>query len=474
MKKIFLLASVSIVLCILGVCAQNPGIKFTITPAAVHNFNNNILPFIVARLQSIHLPDVNEKGVHVQGLSINKLSLPSNAVIANFGNNNLVLGTSKFGVEIKAHIKKKILFIKLNSDITATCKESSVKADISFGYANGHPVVNVRDFRLDIKKLHVKMKGGLIAKIAQLIINVFHGPIQRLASKKISEEVKKKLGDGINKAILRIPNSVALHRTPISVAYNLVNMPKVTPGYLSLPVDGTFFITSQGKAAVPVAPATPMPDYDGALGGQIQVFLNQYLFNTGLYSAWKTGALKLEISTSILDPLAGFKLNVGWFKKYVPEVGQKYGDDCRIVLLVDARTAPNVKLTMNNFGIVFTLGVSVYVESGTQRINIIDSEVVVDVAARMDIQNWIFKPVLEGGQVRSVRIIRSGGLQVNEISLKESYNQVTRATVKRVDVSKAAFALPNSPDAVMAAVSFAVKEGYIQIAANPTFKLPPV
>jgi len=474
MRRNFIFAFISILLCLVGMSALNPGVKFTITPAAVKNFNDNILPHLVARIQSIKIPDVNEHGVHVQRISINKLSLPSQAIISKFGNNDLVLGTSKFGVEIKAHIEKKILFIKVKSDITATCGDSSVRADITFGIANGHPLIGVRDISVNIKKFHVKMSGGIVSKIVQLVTNIFHGPIQKMASKMISQQLKSKLGEGINKALIRVPDTIAVHDTPLSVAYNLVSAPVATPGYLSVPVEGTFFITSQGKGAFPITPASPRPDYDPALGGQIQVFLNQYMFNSGLYASWKTGLLRFEVSTSLLGSSAGFQMNVGWFKQYVPQIAQQYGDDCRLVFLVEAKDAPTVKLATNNFGIAFTLGVKVSVVSGDQRFDIIDSECVIDVAARVEIQNWVFLPVLTGGQVRSLRVIQTklAAGSIDENNLKQGYNQLTQATVPRLDISKSAFTLPHSPDAVLVAASFAVKEGYIQIAANPTFKLP--
>lgn len=473
MRKDLLIATLSIFLCFFSASTLNPGIKFTITPAAVKNFNDNILPLIVDRLQAMNIPDVNEKGIHVQRISIHKLSVPSNAVISNFGNNNLVLGTSRFGIEIRAHIEKKILFVKVKTDVVASCGDSSVVTDISFGFANGHPQIGVRDFKVNINKLHVKMSGGIISKIVQLITNVFHGPIQKLASKIISSQVRNKLGEGINKALTRIPNTIPLPMTPISVAYNLVTGPVVTPGYLSLPVEGTFFLTSQGKNVPPVAPATPMPDYDPGMGGQIQLFLNQYLFNSGLYAAWLGGLLKVEISHSLVDLSAGFQLNVGWLKQYAPGIAGQYADDNKLVLAIESKNNPTVALTTNNFGVAFLLGVKVFVLAGGQRIDVLDTECNIDLQMRIDVQNWVFKPAITGGQVRGVKVIRSNVGQVDENKLKVGYNQVTQATARKIDVGKAAFNLPASPDATMATVSLAVKEGYIQIAATPTFRLPP-
>ncbi len=461
----------TLLLSLWSIYGQNPGIKVAVTPAAIKNFNDNILPIIVSRLKPINIPDVHDGGVSITNIVVSKMSLPSNAIVVRFGNNDLVLGTENFGVEVSAHAEVKILFIKVKVGVTATCHDSSAMSDISFTYANLHPQISVKSFEVKIKNLDIHFGSSIIAKAAAAIVNLFRGPLQNTISKMISSKVGETLANSINAAIERIPNSASIKGTPLAIAYNLISNPVVTPGYFSLPVDGTFYETNVGKITPPITPAGPIPDYDATSGSQIELFLSQYVFNSGLYSAWHAGMLKFQVSTSLFEP-AGFKFNVAWLQQFISQISQYYDSQTLLVLDVSSKNNPTLTLTKNNIQVALTVEIILSAVVGSQKIEIFSADCDLDLHTRFDISDWTLKPTIENGNVRTISITRTSVGDIEGTKMQQGLNQVANLTIPKIDFSAASFPLPNSLDVDMSTISLAIQDGYIQINANPVFKPP--
>lgn len=462
----------TLLLSVVSIYAQNPGVKVAVSPAAIKNFNDNILPIIISKLGPITVPDVHSGKVSVTNIVVNKFSLPSNAIVAQFGDNSLKLGTSNFGVEISAHAQVKILFVKIGVSVTATCHDSSALADISFTYANEHPQISVKNFDVSIHNLNIKFGSSIIAKAASAIVNLFKGPLAKTISSKVSSGLGATLASHINDAIQRVPNTAEIKGSPLAVAYNLISNPNVTPSYFSLPVDGSFYETSVGKVTPPITPAGPMPDYDTTSGSQVQAFLNQYVFNSGLYSAWHAGMLKFEISKSLFDPATPFKFDISWLQQFISQITQFYDLSTSLVLDVLSKNAPTLSLTKDNIGIALTIEIALSAVVGEQKVEIFSADCDLDLHARFDVSDWILKPSVTGGSLRSVNITRSSVGELEGAKIQEGLNQVANISIPRIDFSIASIPLPKSLDVDMSTISLAIQDGYIQINANPVF-IPP-
>mmetsp|Transcript_32261 Transcript_32261/g.37216 ORF Transcript_32261/g.37216 Transcript_32261/m.37216 type:complete len:469 (-) Transcript_32261:202-1608(-) len=459
-----------LVLTFLGAYAQNAGVKVAVSPAAVKNFDDNVLPIFISKLESIKIPDVSEGKLSVSDIQVNKMSLPTNAIVANFGTNDLTFGTQNFGVDISAHARIKILFVKVSVHVSATCHDSSAMADIAFSYANPHPQISLKDFSVSIRNLDVKFGSSIIGKAASAIVNLFRGQIQDLVSKVISSSLKNTIGDAINNALQRVPNTADIPSTPLSIAYNLVAAPTVTPNSFTLAVDGSFYESSVGKATPPIAPAGPMPDYDAASGSQVQLFMHQYVLNSGLYSAWHAGMLKKEFDYNVFDGTSNFKFDIDWLKQFISQIVQYYSVDTQLVLDVFVKDTPTLTLAKGNVELNVTVEAAFSAVVGGNKVELFAADCNVDLNTSLSVENWTLEPKITGGTVQAMAIIRTSVGDIETDKMIIGMNQLAQIAIPKIDFSIAKFPLPTSLDVDMTTISLGIQDGYLQINANPVFK----
>jgi len=77
----------------------------------------------------------------------------------------------------------------------------------------------------------------------------------------------------------QVPNHVDIPNSPFAVSLSFPNIPKLTQEEAFFPVDGTIYLKNVGYNPKERT-VSPMPLIDETNQNNIQVFINEYMFNT--------------------------------------------------------------------------------------------------------------------------------------------------------------------------------------------------
>ena len=231
-------------------------------------------PKIVNEVNNIHISDINEGKLRVTDINLN-INIPSpDSIVLSFdeANNGLKLVLSNISAEASCKWKKKgVIKIKGKGHLKGTFDRIELVLGLGTQEKDGQlvPSVYAKSVKVDMDKHKWKGDFGhknILSKIGNGLLNLFRGKGVKFIRKKITDQLNGKVPEMINKEIKKKFKVEGPISPQLSISTALTGPIVVNKDYLSVPIDGTVFVTEKGfkrpfnAGGIPLMPISNQSD----------------------------------------------------------------------------------------------------------------------------------------------------------------------------------------------------------------------
>jgi len=183
--------------------------------------------------------------------------------------------------------------------------------------------VNKLDINVDPKHVDIKLHGGLVTKIASIVIPLIKNSVIPGVIKQVQETATTLIDTTLDDDLKLYGSQITLPGTDVVIDYGQVDgSPSAKNSVLSLMFNGTTF-----EAGTPSKYQPVKFDAFDPKGKQIQVHLADAVLNSAFQSLHETAG-ELEL-TQLLDKL-NVTIKTDDFENVIPELVTKYGEGQRV------------------------------------------------------------------------------------------------------------------------------------------------
>lgn len=327
------------------------GLKLGIKKSAIDEAKNHFLPSLFKKLNNITVPDQKSGKLKIKNikLSVNPPDVKNVVFKFDQANNTLNLTVKGVGAKMSAKAEAKVLFVKLKGNVSVTISKMDVNLSLKMKtYQNGKslgPMVDVTKAELKVSSHNVKVKvsGGIVAKFANVIVNLFKSKIVKAAVGAANKAAKSEANKMLSKTLKTFPLTADIPKTPFFVDYSLGGAPVVKGDHIELWVNGSILNKSTPDKRPPFKPAE-FAGYNAGWKG-IQFYLSPYVFNSALWSLYTGGFFNYLIKSEAVPKSSQLKLDTTTFGQIIPKFLEIYGAGRPIDLLCKATKQPTIITT---------------------------------------------------------------------------------------------------------------------------------
>jgi hypothetical protein len=267
--------------------AENPGLVGGIKMPIINKIKERFFGEIMEGFKQVDIDDMKVGDLSITAISAEVVNDNHNNVQLSFQEDKNGLAVSVDNTYVNVHVhwryKKSILKFSGTGDVKGPI--SNVRMILGFDTQEKDgflvPKMSITDFNISLEKkqwhFHFNCKG-CIAKINDLILNAFKGPLVDKIKSEARKVVNNKVADIVNKQILeRYPLSVPL-TNEISISTATTGPVSVRSDFVSVPVDSTIYLTEEGYNRPFEAPEAPKENPDNP--GEIILVATKYVFQT--------------------------------------------------------------------------------------------------------------------------------------------------------------------------------------------------
>ncbi|KAL0242415.1 hypothetical protein GEMRC1_004978 [Eukaryota sp. GEM-RC1] len=332
--------------------AINSGFKSTITQRGVNHIRDILVAEIRSKISKIKLPNQEGKEHHIK-YSVKDIVLGN----LQFGGVNLARDGSGFRLTIsnigfdlhcKWHMRYHVVSDSGKVDLHIRNTKIAISLEVK-ATGDGKPAAKSHNPGISIGHLDVKFHGGVTSKF----INLFKKTIAHKIKGTAESAVRTQMGAVLNQAIKKSLSSV---QTIFPVDQysdfdlRLMNIAYADNFFISPAFNGNFL--PHGSKTRPPLPTNAIPSHIN--DRHIQIFLSEYMFNSGSYVYFHKGLLQQTITDKDIPQQSWIHLNTKSFKFIIPEMYAKY-PDMPMQATIAAKNFP--KLSLNNTNIKFNIPV---------------------------------------------------------------------------------------------------------------------
>ena len=463
--------------------ASNPGVRVGVKTDAISTFKNKVLPVVMGNIGDLAIADQNGSVGHglfkvdidVKNIVVSGVELDvndTNIVTKAPHEIELTIGGITAAVNMDFSYKTRLI-VRGSGWGRANISDTSANVIISVLESNGKPQVTVTSTSVNIGHMDIHLGGGLISTVANFVVGLLNHSIKDSIQDSLTKAISQQGNDALTKLMIDLPTEIDIHNTDLAVNYTLPYDPVVSADYIEGASLGIIGVKSQPNN-IPVPPAAPMSAFN-ATGGDLQVRLSEYVFNTGLYSAFKTGIIQYDLTAGMINPSSTFQLTTTDLGILIPQLTEVYGynKSCEITIQANAQPTLQLKNSGGELGKArgsLPTAIDIIVEGNGTAISL-DSDLQFEIA--MYEADWIIKAEIDFVQITKLNVTMSKIGTPDPTGVKNLLDLAFNATIPAVNAQYfgQGIPLPNVPNVSLKNSQLLVEEGYILIEATPVYNI---
>ena len=237
--------------------------------------------------QQIKLDDISQGDLKITEVNVEVVNEDHNNVQLSFNQDKNALGVAVSNTYIKAHVnwKYEILFFSVSGvgDVSGPINYVGMNLGFETQEKGGMsiPKLNIQDFDISFNTegFNFNFDCNLCpGDVVNLILGAFKG--------QLLDEVRNQARNVVYNNVINLVNSVLLDQYPLttevtdemSIGLATTGPVSVKPDFLSVPIDGTVFLTQEGYNRPFEAPEIPSESPENP--GEIILFISKYVYQT--------------------------------------------------------------------------------------------------------------------------------------------------------------------------------------------------
>jgi len=269
----------------------------------VIDFKNAIVPIISKQIEHIVLQDIHGKQNGVE-YWITKIHIYVNAInpaqinIEFISPSTLRFTGTSLSMRGTATAKAKWTIFQKTVSVEIGIKNAGISTSVILVPVNNKPNIRITEFKLGISSgnVHIKISGGLIGKIIDLLVNVLKPHIVKNVVSAVQSKVPPLVARSVNDKLNTLPNDIKVS-DKIFMKYSFPNAPAVKSGYLVTGI--VAYLYPAGDPRPPPGPIAPMPEIDHQNSKGVQFFLSDFVVRSGLNTAFKLNLMSAQVNTKV-------------------------------------------------------------------------------------------------------------------------------------------------------------------------------
>ena len=318
----------------------------------VIDFKNAIVPIISKKIEHIVVPDIHGKesgieywvnNIHVYINAIN----PAQINIQFIAPSTLRFTGSTLSMRGTARAKAKWSFIQKTVDVSISISNAAISTSIVPISANGKPNIKITELNLGISSgnVHIKISGGLIGKVIDLIVGALKGHIVKYVVSAVQSKVPPIVANEVNRLLNTLPSDIKIS-DKVYMKYSFPNAAIIKNKFLLTGVVAYFH--PAGDPTPPPGPVGPMPETDPQNPKGVQFFLSDYIIRSALNTAFKLSLLTIEVNTKLDNRKVFMKCSVTKLPdfKFANAIKASVDGTCAVTLDADPKPKFQVILSL--------------------------------------------------------------------------------------------------------------------------------
>eukprot|EP00461_Guttulinopsis_vulgaris_P003784 UN03785 len=195
--------------------ATSPGVITSISGTSITNIANKLIPSVLQTIREMPIPNIAEGKLTFEGIHIQELEIQSFSVSTN-NQNALVINLS--GLYINVRIDKWRYKTKLFSTHGSCTGRGKLSVALAASLVpNGDRfTINLPSVEPSIDEFSIKIGGGILAKILNLIKSIFNGTIRKAVRRAAEPAIR----DGLYNVASKLSNSIP---TSANTAFGVIS-----------------------------------------------------------------------------------------------------------------------------------------------------------------------------------------------------------------------------------------------------------
>jgi len=184
---------------------------------------------------------------------------------------------------------------------------------------DGSPQIQVISNQVNIENLDIQVGGGSDSWIYNLFASVLHDTIKNAIASAVSDAIKSNTENSLNKILKTIPLKQNI-TDDMGFDLEFILAPLYNQNSIAVPESGRTYLLKSPEEMCPslYCPSRILPDVVGNDTKMFTVYVSDYVANSLMYAANKTGDLNYEVEPWQVPSNSPIKLNTSSFSLYVP------------------------------------------------------------------------------------------------------------------------------------------------------------
>jgi len=337
----------------------NPGLRSTVSNGGLEYAKSVLQPILIEQVKGIKIPDMEDKvhspvgkiKIELSNIHLSEFGLEQSSITLTPPNEGVVsLSGLSVHLEFNWHYKAKFASDHGSGEAHTSGASTKVSAGLSKD-DKGAPVVTIDDTGFDCGDLSIKLHGGA-SWLYNVLISAFKGKIRSAVNTEVRKQITSTISDMIQKALASVPLSYDFDNG-MSLSYALADDPAVLPDYGGRMAAGSvaeFYVTKEGPGHSPFKPtAMPKTTATSAPGPMVELFMNEFFFNTLSYSYIHSGNSHWQIDEDNAPVEAKPLLISGYYASAAPGLIDKYGLDAPLRVEFEVEQIPTLYIQPDVF-----------------------------------------------------------------------------------------------------------------------------
>eukprot|EP00826_Nyctotherus_ovalis_P025798 TRINITY_DN2000_c0_g2_i15.p1 TRINITY_DN2000_c0_g2~~TRINITY_DN2000_c0_g2_i15.p1 ORF type:complete len:520 (-),score=95.94 TRINITY_DN2000_c0_g2_i15:135-1694(-) len=270
---------------------STPSMSNALRNQVLVDFKNAIIPSLSKQLEHITLEQIKGKKSHIRyniyniEIHVNPID-PQKIGIQFVKGSTLRFTGSSIGMQGTAKAKTRLRPFRKTFDVRITVSDASFSIDVALKIVNGKPNIEVRafDFNLATHNVNIKISGGILGKIVNLVVKLMKGHVVKGVVKQIRNTAPKLITNRVNKMLNGLRDSIRIDKD-LYMSYQFPTAPVIKDDFLLTGI--VAYLHPVNDTTQPPGPVSPVPQLDKQNSKGIQFFVSDYVVKSALHSLYK-------------------------------------------------------------------------------------------------------------------------------------------------------------------------------------------
>jgi len=343
-------------LVVIATADVNPGLRVTVSNAALTYLMHQILPSIVSQVKTVQIDDVEDSvgtpigkaTVDITQIKLDDFSIQD--VNTAVSDPNLITVTlTGISLSLEYHWHYKTWIASDGGDGTADTSDASATITVALlKNSTGYLTPTVTSTVFDCGSLDVHLHGGA-SWLYNILLKLFKGKMRDNINEQVSEQMGQTVQENIDNAMNSVPMIVNLGKN-ISVTFAIADDPSVSNDRVIAGCQAESYVTDEGPGHSPfTCGEMPKTTITANPGPMAELLLDEYVVNTLSWAFINAGDAHKEIDEKNAPVAAKPLLVTGAYAVAAPGLVKDYGLVTPIRLRFDVYQTPTVYMQPDGF-----------------------------------------------------------------------------------------------------------------------------